>query len=366
MRVALVLEQLLSRVPGGTGRYARELGAALAATAAADATVTGWVGAHGDFAAARIAGVDGPHRLALGHRALAVAWERGVGPAPRGADVIHAPTVLMPPRRRTPIVVTIHDAVPWTHPETLTARGSAFHRRMGERAAAQADRVIVPSQATADALASVFEFGDRVRIVPLGVTAACGAPPDARARRRQLGLPDRYLVTVATLEPRKGLDVLLDALADVPDLPLVVVGPVGWGGVDVPTAAASRGLGDRVLALGEVSDADLGAIMSGAAALVEPSREEGFGLPVLEAMALGTPTVISDTPALVELAAGAAVVTPIGDAAALAAALVATTSDAGRGADLSAAGRSRAAGFTWAATARSTWEVYAEALGDSA
>ncbi|MDQ1710385.1 MAG: hypothetical protein QOG49_1770, partial [Frankiaceae bacterium] len=211
MRVALVLEQLLSRVPGGTGRYARELAAALAASAPDGSTVTGWVGAHGDFAAARVAGVQGPQRLAIGHRALAVAWERGVGPAPRGADVVHAPTLLMPPRRRTPIVVTIHDAVPWTHPETLTARGVAFHRRMGARAAAYADRVIVPSQATAAALAAVVDFGDRVRVVPMGVSAAVTPPSDARVRRRELGLPDRYLVTVATLEPRKGLDVLLDA-----------------------------------------------------------------------------------------------------------------------------------------------------------
>jgi glycosyltransferase involved in cell wall biosynthesis len=365
MRVALVLEQLLSRVPGGTGRYARELASALAAIAPEGAELTGWVGAHGDFAAARVPGVAGPTRLALGHRALAVAWERGVGPAPRDADVIHAPTLLMPPRRRTPVVVTIHDAVPWTHPDTLTARGVAFHKRMGARAAAQADRVIVPSQATAAALAQVLDFGDRVHVIPLGMSLTIAAPTDARARRRQLGLPECYLVTVATLEPRKGLDVLLDAIGDVPDITLAVVGPDGWGNFDVATEVRDRALGDRVLHLRELSDSDLGAVVSGALALVQPSREEGFGLPVLEAMALGTPAVISDAPALVELAGGAAAVTAVGDPAALARELTALAGDPERAAQLGEAGRKRAAGFTWANAAEQTWAVYrAAATGE--
>lgn len=361
MRVALVLEQLLSRVPGGAGRYSRELAAALAASAPTGSTVTGWVGAHGDFSAARVAGLAGPNRLALGHRALALSWERGVGPSPRGADVIHAPTLLMPPRRRTPIVVTIHDAVPWTHPGTLTARGVAFHLRMGARAAAQADRIIVPSQATATALAAVLDLGDRVRVIPLGVSAAVTPPPDARARRRQLGLPERYVVTVATLEPRKGLEVLLDALAEVADLTLVVIGPAGWGGVDVASAASEHGLEGRVIGLGAVTDSDLGAVVSGAAALVAPSREEGFGLPVLEAMALGTPVIVSSAPALVELVGDAGVVTTIGDPAELAAALVSMTAEGAE--ERRRAGLERAACFSWSAAAASTWDVYRQAMG---
>ena len=363
MRVALVLEQLLSRVPGGAGRYSRELAGALAASMPAGTALTGWVGAHGDFAAARVPGVEGPHRLALGHRALAVAWERGLGPAPRATDVIHAPTLLMPPRRRTPVVVTIHDAVPWTHPETLTPRGVAFHLRMGARAAAQADRIIAPSHAAADSLSKVLDLGDRVRVVPLGMSSTVTLPPDARARRRTLGLPDRYLVTVATLEPRKGLDVLLDALVDVPEIPLVIIGPDGWGGVDVASAAHKRGLTDRVIHLGQISDANLAVVVSGALALVQPSREEGFGLPVLEAMSLGTPTVISSAAALTELAGGAALVTPVGDAAALMVALSEITGDAGRREILAVAGRQRAGAFTWVTAAAQTWNVYREALG---
>ena len=362
MRVALVLEQLLSPVPGGTGRYTRELAAALAAMRPAGSKVIGWVGAHGNFAAARVTGVEGPHRLALGHRALAVAWERGVGPAPRHADVVHAPTLLVPPRRRTPLVVTIHDAVPWTHPETLTARGVAFHKRMGARAAATADRIVVPTRATADRLSEVLDLGDRVRVVPLGVSGSISEPADAQARRRRMRLPDRYFVTVATLEPRKGLDVLLDALArpDAPPISLVVAGPPGWGDVVVADEARKRGIADRVVGLGLLGDEDLSAAIGGAVALVQPSREEGFGLPVVEAMSLRTPVVISDARALLEVAGGAAVVTPVGDPAALSAALHGLYSDPAEAERLRDAGVRRASAFSWETAADTMWNVYSE------
>jgi glycosyltransferase involved in cell wall biosynthesis len=188
-------------------------------------------------------------------------------------------------------------------------------------------------------------------------------PPDAEERRRKLGLPERYLVTVATLEPRKGLDVLLDALAQGPDLPLAVAGPPGWGDIDVASEARSRGLQDRVIALGQLRDEDLAAVVGGATALVQPSREEGFGLPVLEAMSLGTPAVISDAPALVEVAGGAAIVTPVGDPAALSLALQALIADPGHGELLRDAGLRRAADFSWIKAADAMWGIYSQALG---
>src|SRR5262249_37929274 len=137
----MLLEQCLAPVPGGTGRHSRELAAALAATAPPGWEVAGWTAYHQDIAAARVPAVDGPHRLPLPRRALVAAWERRAGPAPRG-DVVHAPTLLVPPRRGRPLVVTIHDAVPWTHPRTLTPRGVAWHRRMAEYAARVADRIV--------------------------------------------------------------------------------------------------------------------------------------------------------------------------------------------------------------------------------
>jgi len=362
VRVAVVVEQVLAPVPGGTGRYARELAAALAATAPTGGEVTGWTAWHRDAGPARIGGVGGPRRLPLPRRGLVAAWERGVGPAPR-ADLVHAPTPLAPPRRGSPLVVTIHDAVPWTHPETLTARGVAWHRRAAALAARHADRIVVPTRAVADELASVLPgLGDRVSVIGEGTThALAGQPQDADERAGRLRLPGAgYLLSLATLEPRKGLDVLLAALAhpDAPDLPLLLVGQPGWGGVD-PLAEAHRlGLAvDRVRTLGRLDDADLAVVLHRATALAAPSRAEGFGLPVLEAMAAGVPAVTSDAPALVEVGGGATVVVPRDDPAALAAALARVT-----GPDVwerhSAAGRARAAHYSWSESARALWTLY--------
>jgi glycosyltransferase involved in cell wall biosynthesis len=359
VRVALVLEQCLAPVPGGTGRYSRELARALA-VADAD-SVSAWTAWHADVSAARVPGVRGPRRLPLPRRPLIAAWERGIGPAPREADVVHAPTLLLPPRRGRPLVVTIHDAVPWTHPETLTPRGVRFHRRMAARAAAEADLVVVPTDAVRRELEPILDLAGRIEVVGEGVAPELAVPPDADARARRLGLPPRYVVSLATLEPRKGLNVLVAAMAapEAPRLPLVVAGQPGWGGVDLPAAAAAAGLpADRLLLTGRLGDADLAVVLGRASALVVPSRAEGFGLPVLEGMALGTPVVVSDAPALVEVAGGAAAVGPVGDVAALASALAAVTGDEAQRTRLVAAGRVRARQFSWARAAETLWSHY--------
>jgi glycosyltransferase involved in cell wall biosynthesis len=362
VRLGILLEQCLGPVPGGTGRYARELAAALAAEAPPGAEVTGWTAWHRDLAPARTPGVRGPRRLPLPRRPLTLAWERGRGPRPRGVDVLHAPTPLAPARGGTPLVVTVHDAVPWTHPETLTPRGVSWHRSAIERAAREADAVVVPTQAVADELARHVWPGRPVHVVGEGVSGDLDLPADADARAAALDLPDGpYLVTLATVEPRKGLDVLLDALGrpGAPVVPLLVVGQPGWGGVDVAGRAAELGLGDRVRLLGRLPDADLAVALGRATALVAPSRAEGFGLPVLEAMSAGVPVVSSDAPALVEVGGGATLTVPVGDAAALADALGEVVGSDPLRAQLSEAGRRRAGDFSWSAAARRLWEIYA-------
>ena len=355
MRLAVLLEQCLAPVPGGTGRYSREVAAALARTAGPDDRVTGVVAWHRDVTAATVPGVCGPSRLPLPRRALVAAWERGAGPVPR-ADVVLAPTPLWPGRRRPPSVVVVHDAVAWTHPGTLTPRGVAWHRRTIAAAAARAALVVVPTQAVARELARHVALRE-VRVVGEGVSAELALPADAADRARRLALPDRYLLTVATLEPRKGLDVLLAALAQpgAPDLPLLCAGQPGWGGQDVTALAAAAGLPpQRVRLLGRVADADLAVLLDRATAVVVPSRAEGFGLPVLEAMAAGTAVVTSDDPALVEVAGGAARTSRL-EPAALAGALAEVVADDGLRARLERAGRVRAAAFTWDDAAAQLW-----------
>ena len=369
--LTLLTEQIFARVPGGTGRYTREVAAAVADARPDGWRVRGQVAWHRDLTAARIPGVSGPARLPAGSRVLSRLWERGLPPTVTG-DLVHALTPLAPPRLRRGqvLVVTVHDTVPYTHPETLTPRGAAWHRLMIERAARTAAALVVPTKAVATALADAG-IGGRIEVIGEGVAPSLGAGVTAAegvAVRRRLGLPDRYLVTVGTLEPRKGLDILLDALALAPagEVPVAVVGQPGWGDTDLASAAASRGLSSRVFALGRLPDAELAAVVSGAAASVVPSRSEGFGLPLLEAMSAGIPVIHSEAPALVEVAGGAGLAVPVGDARALADAIGRLLADSDLAASMVAAGRRRATDHTWPSVARQLWILYRELVPHSA
>ncbi len=364
-KLVVLLEQLLAPVPGGTGRYSRELTAALAATAPPGWTVGSAVARHADPTPAMIPGVEGPQVLPLPRRALVAAWESGV-PLWPGGDTVHAPTPLAPPgpHRGCDLVVTVHDTVPWTHPEALTRRGVGWHRRMIGRAARRAGALVVPTAAVADELPRYVTCQPRVHVVGAGVSPAVTHLPEHSADIvTRLGLPPRYVLALGTLEPRKGIDTLLSALATphAPDLPVVLAGQLGWGRVDPAALACQFGLDPgRVHVLGRISDPELAVVLHGAAVLAAPSRAEGFGLPVLEAMAAGVPVIHSDAPALVEVAAGAGVTVRRDDPAALAAALRTVLSYPTQVKTMIAAGRCRAQQFTWESTARRVWSVHIE------
>ncbi len=351
----MLTEQLLAPVPGGTGRYTRELAAALAASAPPGWTVAGVAARHRDLGPAAVPGVRGPRALPLPRRALTLAWERGA-PIWPGGDVVHAPTPWAPAvaARGRALVVTVHDTVPFTHPDTLTPRGAAWHRAVVRRAALRADALVVPTAAVAAELREFAPGPAPVHVIGHGVTAA---PPPAAG----FALPPAYVLAVGTVEPRKGLDVLVEAMAspEAPDLPLVVAGPPGWGGVDLRALAARHGLSpDRLVVLGRVSEAELAAAYAGATVFAQPGRAEGFGLPLLEAMAAGVPVVHSDAPALVEVAGGAGVVVPRGDAGGLARALADVLRSPDRATSLADLGRTRATAFTWAGAAASMWALH--------
>lgn len=365
MHVGVLLEQLLAPVPGGTGRYSRELTAALVRTAVGADDVRGFTARHRDVDGAIVRGLAAPTELRLPRRALAAAWGLGLGPGPRGVDLVHAPTQLFPPRR-CPLVVTIHDTVAWTHPKTLTRRGAGWHRATAARAARVADAITVPTRAVADELVSHLRQwpAERVHVLGAGVTPALRQEPSdeeiARVAAR-FELPDVFVLTVATLEPRKGLDIALQALARLARnaVPLLVVGAPGWGGVDVMASAHVAGLTEQqVQVLGQIDDSDLAVIMRRATALLMPSRAEGFGLPVIEAMACGTAVICSDVPALLEVAGDAALVTPVGDAPRLAEAIEAVVGDTQLRDRLVQAGRMRVPRYDWDAVAVRAWRLY--------
>lgn len=372
----VIVDQLLSPVPGGIGRYAAELTSALIETAPPSREVVGVVSAAGPDEIARLRNavprLGDVVVLPSSRRALTLAWQLGAVSAaalPPGSAT-HATSQFAPLARKragSTVVVTIHDTVPWTHPETLTAYGAQWHRAMGRRAARWADAVVVPTQAVADELGDILDLGDRVRVIGGAPSSALALPADAEARARALGLPDRYVLAVGTLEPRKGLDALVAAMAhpEAPDLPLVVAGPPGWGGVDLAELAARAGLAaERLIVLGRVDDADLTVAYSRATAFCAPSRAEGFGLPVIEAMSLGIPVVHSDAPALAEVGGGAGLVVPLAPAAdypeGLATALRSIADDPELAARLAEAGRARARDFSWIASAEAVWSLHTE------
>jgi glycosyltransferase involved in cell wall biosynthesis len=361
----VLTEQLLAPVPGGTGRYTRELLAAMAATPPTGWTVAGVTATHRDLQPAVVADVAGPRALPLPRRALTALWEHGVHLWP-GGDAVHAPTPLAPPgpKRGRCLVVTVHDTVPFTHPETLTRRGAAWHQAAIRRATSRANAVVVPTVAVAEELREHAPGPAPVAVVPHGVPDVFRLPMDvneAALRAGRLRLPETYVLAVGTVEPRKGLDVLIRAMArpQAPDLPLVFVGPRGWGGVDLLELAAEHGFpATRLHVLGRIDDENLSAVLRRASVLAVPSRAEGFGLPVLEAMAVGTPVVHTDVPALVEVAGGTGLIVPRGDVETLAYALHEVVHEPTATAERVTQGRQRAAQFTWEHAAAELWRLH--------
>ncbi|MER6666489.1 glycosyltransferase family 1 protein [Amycolatopsis japonica] len=346
--LVVLAEQLLAPVPGGTGRYTGELLRALAETAPPGWTVSSVVARHADVEAAVVEGVAGPRVLPIPPRALIAAWQLGLPWWP-GGDAVHAPTPLAParvPKGRT-LSVAVHDTVPWTHPETLTPRGVAWHKAVIARAASRATALTVPTQAIADELAALVPVSVPVRVIPHGVR-----PPAGFA---EVALPEKYVLAIGTIEPRKGIDVLIDAAGRI-GVPLVLAGQPGWGGIDPSALAREHGADVRLL--GKVSDAELAFALRGASVLAMPSRAEGFGLPLIEAMAAGVPVVHSDAPALVEVAGGAGVTVPVGDAQALADALRGVLDHPERAAALRDSGLSRSSEFTWRRAASAVWGLH--------
>lgn len=377
MTLRVIVDQILAPVPGGIGRYTEELTKQVITVAPKGCDVEGIVSAHPqadyDRLEDKLPGLASLHRSVLGRRELSLAWQTGAVGLP-GKGMVHGTSLFTPLYKHdrglepgTQTAVTIHDTVPWTHPETLTAQGVRWHKAMTKRAYRFADAIVVPTHAVAAQLSEYYDFGDRLRVIGGAVSPDLVVPTNADEVADDLDLPERYALSVGTLEPRKGLEPLLQAMAhpDAPRIPLLVVGPEGWGDVKVDEVATRLGLGpDRVRVLGHVPDATLAVLLQRASVFVFPSLAEGFGLPVVEALSLGTPVVHSDAPALVEVSAGAAVVVPRSDAAGyperLAQALFQVANDVDLSTRLGIAGLDRARAFSWRDSAEKVWQLHAD------
>jgi glycosyltransferase involved in cell wall biosynthesis len=275
-------------------------------------------------------------------------------------DLIHATGVAVPPRN-VPLVVTVHDLAVRHDPSTFTRRGVSFMRRAIEMTKERADLVLCSSRATLeDCVADGFDE-HRLRLVPLGVTASPATPEEIERVRAGYRLPERYLLFVGTHEPRKNLAGLMEAyrmLDRSREVGLVLVGPSGWG----DHGAGDRTLGEGTTALGFVPHHDLAPLYAGAEVACYPSLLEGFGLPVLEAMAQGTPVVTSAGTATEELVAeGGGIAVDPRSPEAIAAAVAELLDDEAASIAMGERGRAIAGTYTWERTARLTVDAYREA-----
>jgi len=373
----VVMDEMLLTVPSGVGRYTRELSRALVAVAPRGCDVQGIVAAHPQAEYDRLSdlvpGLGGLAKSPLGRRELSLAWQAGMtGLSARG--MVHATSLLAPlgrhdrglaPENQT--VVTIHDTLAWTHPETLSSHEARWQKSMARRALRHADAVVVPTHAVAGELLDRFPFGDRLRVVGGAVSEDFRVPADADEVAEGLALPDRYVLSSGKVEPRSGLSDLIRAMAhpDAPALPLLVVGPEDGDDLRVADIAAEAGLPtDRVRTVGPVSDQQLAVLLQRASAFVFPRLAGGFGLPVVEALSLGTPTIVSDAPGLVEVVADGAVVVPRTDAARyperLAQAMFQVVTDLELASRLGIAGLDRSRAYSWTDSADKIWQLHAD------
>lgn len=356
----------------GIGTYTRELMAAMPPNVQLqpylfDAPASLWTG---ESAAMPL----GPFaRQALAASLLGVEFQGARAALGGTVDLVHATDHLIPKLRGFPVVATIFDAIPLSHPEWVRYRLKTVKNELWRRTAFWTQHVITISEYSRQQIALHFRLPEeRITAIPLGVGAQWFAPLDeaqSRAVQREHALPGRYFVSVGTLQPRKNIERLLAAHAALPralqhECPLLVIGKPGWGCEEVVARFSGPGL-PYVRWLRHLPDAQLQAVIKQATALVFPSLHEGFGLPVLEAFAAGVPVVTSNTTSLPEVAGDAALmVDPLRvDELADAMRRIAESPELSR--QLVARGRERVKMFTWEACAAKTLRVYESVAGPS-
>lgn len=374
MRVAFLADPLYYPLAGGTTRYIVELVKHLSCVDGVDLqpfslhrpeVIAQAVRERHLISAESIpSAVPRPLQYLLWH---ALGWSGPTKSVMEAADVVHTPVLMVPPRRRRPLVVTALDLSFLCFPQYHTLRTRLVAQSGLRRAAREADAFIAISEHTAQDLVQIGRVNrERIAVVPLAADERFVPATEAVCAEVQerYGIDAPYALYVGTLEPRKNLVTLLQAFAGLGEegVKLVLVGKKGWMYEEIFAALTRLELADRVIVPGFVANEDLPALYSGASVFVYPSHYEGFGLPVLEAMQCGAPVVTTNASSLPEVAGDAALMVSPDDVAGLTAMLKRALCEPGLREDMRGKGFEQAARFSWRKTAEMTAEVYRQVL----
>ena len=362
---------------GGIGRHAENLVRALAGVDGHHQYLLLFTRRKGDL---RLIGSDAFAELVFEAGMIDERWEQLQLPtvlADNGIDLYHNTCFSVPVVQTTQWrVATVHDVVFRVHPELVDPKLCDYLDRWTEHALDVADAVITVSEFSKGQISDAYgTASEKVHVVYNGVEEHFRPGVSkrmAREVREKHKLPERFVLYIGSLEPKKNIDRLLEALRSLVEAravkghKLVLAGGAGGKGYDVAQAMDLAGVREHVLVTGYVDDSEVAPLMNLADLFVYPSLYEGFGLPPLEAMACGTPTVVSDASSLPEVVGDGALVAPATDAAGLAEQMARGLRDAKLRRRLKARGRKRAREFTWARAARETLALYETAAGGRA
>jgi len=362
MTIALDATEAAYPEPTGTGIYSQKLIQALAGSRTA--------GMSADFRWALCLRIGpywkwGRRRSWPAGCSVAPVWEPWL--PPRRAALFHGLNQRLPRRSYPAFVVTIHDLFPLTSTEYSTP---SFQKRFTEilqDAVSRADRIIAVSNATREQLLQHTNAPDgRIRVIHHGVDRIPAASPEEQRafRKEVLGLAaeGKFFLSVGVIQTRKNIANIVLAAKRISGCRLVLAGGDGYGAEAIHALIEKEGMSGRVIRLGHASPEKLRLLYSAATALVFPSFEEGFGMPVLEAMSCGLPVITSNCSAMPEVAGEAAVLVDPNKVSEISEAMRHVAEDASLAADLRERGRKRAAAFSWEQCARETWRVYEEVL----
>jgi glycosyltransferase involved in cell wall biosynthesis len=309
-----------------------------------------------------------------GSRLSRIAWEHLLLPGLAnkiGCDLLHCPGYIVPFKVNCPTVVTIHDAIALTQPKLCKISNQLYYGALMGRSAKNAAQVIVPSGFVRNQLVKMFGITTgKINVIPFAPASAFKKIEDPTLLaqvRTKYGLPEKFILSVSNHEPKKNISGIIRAFAAFKDkvkgYKLVLVGRNAWGVGEINGIIRNFNLEGDVIITGYIPFADLPAVYSLADMFLFPSLDEGFGIPVLEAMACGTPVVCSARGALPETTSGAAVCVPPDDINGIAEVLAKFAGNSGMRSDFIEKGFIRAGELSWEKITRATIEVYRKAVG---